>query len=63
MTKLVQNDSKSFSPKYFGDKTEKKFDTTFRQINNRGSDIEIDEIIIFDGGDVNGYEKDLTNSI
>ena len=63
MTKLIQNDSKSFSPTYYGDKSEKKFDTIFREINNRGSDIEIDEIIIFDGGDVNGYEKDLTNSI
>lgn len=63
MTKLVRNDSKSFNPTYYGDKTEKKFNTTFRQINNRGSDIEIDEIIIFDGGDVNGYEKDITNSI
>lgn len=63
MSKIIKNDSKNFSPTYYGDKSEKKFDTTFREINNRGSDIEIDEIIIFDGGDVNGYEKDLTNSI
>jgi hypothetical protein len=28
-------------------------------VNNRGDIIELDEIIIFDGGDVYGYEKNL----
>lgn len=51
----------TFKPEYHGQK--ETFKTTFRQVDNRGGDIEIDEIIIFDGGDVYGYEKENQNCI
>lgn len=48
----------SFNPKYHGDNTENIYKSNFRQIDNRGGDIELDEIIIYDGGDVYGYPKE-----
>lgn len=51
----------TFKPQYYGG--QEPFKTTFRQVDNRGGDIEIDEIIIFDGGDVYGYEKENQNCI
>ena len=54
--KLISQQENTFSPKYYGDKNEQKFDSKFIAVNN-SYDIEVDEIIIFDGGDVYGYEK------
>lgn len=56
---LVKKEERVFKPKYYGEKSEHIFNTTFKQVNNRGDVIELDEIIIFDGGDVYGYEKNL----
>ena len=54
--KIASQQENTFSPKYYGEKNEQKFDSKFIAVNN-GYDIELDEIIIFDGGDVYGYEK------
>lgn len=55
--KLVSQQENTFNPKYYGEKSEQKFNSKFIAVNN-GYDIELDEIIIFDGGDVYGYEKE-----
>lgn len=61
--KLISQQENVFNPQYYGEKSENKFDIQFRQVNNTGSNIELDEIIIFDGGDVHGYEKNNKNHI
>jgi len=58
LSKKIYTKENSFNPKYYGEKSENTFNTQFHQINNRGDDIELDEIIIYDGGDVYGYEKE-----
>lgn len=61
--KLISQQDNVFNPKYYGEKSEQQFNTQFRQVNNTGSDIELDEIIIFDGGDINGYPENNKNHI
>ncbi len=61
-TKYTSEDN-VFKPSYYGADSDYVFKTTFRQIDNRGGDIEPKLIIIFDGGDVYGYEEDLKNCI
>ena len=58
MKKNYVTTENSFNPKYYGDNTENIYKSNFRQIDNRGGDIELDEIIIYDGGDVHGYPKE-----
>lgn len=53
----------NFSPKYHGTQSENTFKSQFKKVNNEGYDIELDCIIIFDGGDVDGYEKSLEDYI
>lgn len=61
MGKVYITDDKVFNPTYQKD-NEGVFKTTFKEVSNR-SDIEPGVIIIFDGGDVYGYEEDLKNCI
>ena len=62
MKKIDTSDNKIFNPTYNGGQQGYIFKTTFRQVDNRGGDIEPGVIIIFDGGDVYGYEKNNTNN-
>lgn len=61
MGKVYTTDDKVFRPAYRKD-DEGVFKTTFKEVSNK-SDIEPGIIIIFDGGDVYGYEEDLKNCI
>ena len=61
MRKVYTTDDKVFRPAYRKD-DEGVFKTTFKEVSNK-SDIEPGIIIIFDGGDVYGYEEDLKNCI
>ena len=63
MKKIDTSDNKVFNPTYNGGQQGYIFKTTFHQIDNTGGDIQVDKIIIFDGGDVYGYEIDNTNNI
>ncbi len=55
--------SNTFDPKYHGEQSENIFKSQFKKVNNEGYDIDLDCIIIFDGGDVDGYEKSLEDHI
>lgn len=46
----------TFKLNYYG--STQIFNTKFKKVANKGDDIELDQIIIFDGGDKDGYEKD-----
>lgn len=61
MGKIYTTDDKVFKPTYRKD-DEGIFKTTFKEVSNR-QEVEPGIIIIFDGGDVYGYEKDLENCI
>ena len=61
MGKVYTTDDKVFRPAYRKD-DEGVFKTTFKEVSNK-SDIEPGIIIIFDGGDVYGYEEDIKNCI
>lgn len=61
MEKVYTTDDKVFRPAYRKD-DEGVFKTTFKEVSNK-SDIEPGIIIIFDGGDVYGYEEDIKNCI
>ena len=51
-----------FKTSFKSSSEEVNFKSDFHAINS-DADIDLDLIIIFDGGDVNGYEKDLKDSI
>ena len=61
MGKIYTTDDKVFKPMYRKD-DEGIFKTTFKEVSNR-QEVEPGIIIIFDGGDVYGYEEDLKNCI
>ena len=61
MGKVYTTDDKVFRPAYRKD-DEGVFKTTFKEVSNK-SDIEPGIIIIFDGGDVYGYEEDIKDCI
>ena len=61
MGKIYTTDDKVFKPTYRKD-DEGIFKTTFKEVSNR-QEVEPGIIIIFDGGDVYGYEEDLKNRI
>lgn len=61
MEKIYTIDDKAFRPTYRKD-NERIFKTTFKEVSNR-QEVEPGVIIIFDGGDVYGYEEDLKNCI
>ena len=61
MGKIYTTNDMVFRPSYQKD-DEGLFKTTFKEISNR-QEVESGVIIIFDGGDVYGYEKDLENCI
>lgn len=50
------------SKKNFFNPTQVTFKTSFNKVDS-STDLDLDLIIIFDGGDVNGYEKDLEDYI
>ena len=51
-----------FKTTFSSDNSQVKFNGNFKSIDS-SSDIDLDLLIIFDGGDVNGYEKDIKDSI
>ena len=51
-----------FKTTFNSNSSEVKFKSNFTSIDS-GSVFDLDLLIIFDGGDVNGYEKDLKDSI
>ena len=57
------NGGKKFETTYHGEQSENIFKSNFKKVDNQGYDIELDCIIIFDGGDVDGYEKDTEDHI
>lgn len=61
MGKIYTTDDKVFKPAYQKD-GDGIFKTTFKEVSNKSA-IEPGVIIIFDGGDVYGYEEDLKNCI
>ena len=61
MGKIYTTDDKVFKPTYRKDE-ENIFKTTFKEVSNR-QEVEPGVIIIFDGGDVHGYEENLKNCI
>ena len=54
--KVDTSDNKVFNAVFPNSEENQAFKTSFHQIDNSGGDIYVDEIIIFDGGDVYGYE-------
>lgn len=61
MEKIYTTNDMVFKPAYRKD-SEGVFKTVFKEVSNH-QEIEPGIIIIFDGGDVYGYEKDLKNCI
>ena len=60
-TTQIKGSNKTFNSTY--SQSNETFKSKFDQKDNTGGDIQIDEIIIFDGGDVYGYETDYQNYI
>ena len=51
-----------FKTTFSSDNSQVKFNGNFKSIDS-SSDIDLDLLIIFDGGDVNGYEEDIKDNI
>ena len=62
MEKGMKSQDSYFKTTFNSNSSEVKFKSNFTSIDS-GSDFDLDLLIIFDGGDVNGYEKDLKDSI
>lgn len=60
-SRMKSNDS-YFKTTFNSGSSEVKFKSNFTTIDN-STDLDLDLIIIFDGGDVNGYEKDIKDNI
>ena len=58
----MKNNESYFKSNFSSDNSSVNFKGRFNKVDS-STDLDLDLLLIFDGGDVNGYEKDLEDYI